>query len=124
MSQTPIKPANVGALLSVHLSDYMKQQPTGLIQQSAYDEQRIGGVYTVIMAEMVSMTEIKSHARTAVIKFILAACDASKEPCWLSVPGHHDKPLRTLMRLSNKDYAATLLAAGLVSVTKFNKVGC
>ena len=76
------------------------------------------------MAEMVSMAELRSHARTAVIKFILAACDASKEPCWFSIPGHHDKSLRTLMRLSDKDYAATLLAAGLVSVTKFNKVGC
>ena len=124
MRETPIKPANFGSTLSVHLSDYMKQQPTGLIQQSAYNEQWIGGVYTVIMAEMVSMTEIKSHARTAVIKFILAACDASKEPCWFSVLGHHDKSLRTLMRFSHKDYAATLLAAGLVSVTKFNKVGC
>ena len=124
MSETPIKPANFGAPLSVHLSDYMKQQPTGLIQQSAYYEQRIGGVYTVIMAEMVSMTELKSHARMAVIKFILAACDASKEPCWFSVPGHHDKSLRTLMCLSDKDYAATLLATGLISVTKFNKVGC
>jgi hypothetical protein len=39
MSETPIKPANFGgAPLSVHLSDYTKQQPTGIIQQSAYDE--------------------------------------------------------------------------------------
>ena len=68
------------------------------------------------------MAELRSHAWTAVIKFILAACDASKEPCWFSIPGHHDKSLRTHMRLSDKDYAATLLAAGLVSVTKFNKV--
>jgi hypothetical protein len=70
------------------------------------------------------MTELKSRAGTAVIKFVLAACDASKEPCWFSVPGQHDKSLRTLMRLSDTDYAATLLAAGLVSVSKLNKVGC
>ena len=40
MSETPIKLANFGGVpLSVHLSDYMKQQPTGIIQQSAYDKQ-------------------------------------------------------------------------------------
>jgi hypothetical protein len=53
------------------------------------------------MAEMFSMTELKSHSQTEVIKFILAACDAFKELCWFSVPGHHDKLLRTLMHLSD-----------------------
>jgi hypothetical protein len=96
----------------------MKQQPTGIIQKSAYNKQLICVVYTFIIAEMVSMAELFSYTRTVVIKFILAACDASKEPCWFSVPGQHDKSLRTLMRLSNKDYAAKLLAAGLVSVIK------
>ena len=77
------------------------------------------------MAEMVvSMAELKSRTRTAVIKFILTACDASKEPCWFSVPGQHDKLLRMLKSLSDIDYTATLLAAGLVSVSELIKVGC
>ena len=49
-NETPQRPANFGALLSVHLSDYMTQQPTGPIKQSAYNKQRIGGVFTVIVA--------------------------------------------------------------------------
>jgi hypothetical protein len=40
MSELPIKPANFGAPQSVHLSDYTKQQPTGIIQQSAYNARR------------------------------------------------------------------------------------
>ena len=40
MSETPIKPANSGGVpLRVHLYDHMKQQPTGIIQQAAYNEQ-------------------------------------------------------------------------------------
>lgn len=76
------------------------------------------------MAAMVSTAELKSNARTAIIQFILAVCVKSKEPCWYSVPGHHDQSLRTLMFLSDKEYAAILLAAELVTVTKNEKVFC
>jgi hypothetical protein len=38
--------------------------------------------------------------------------------------GHNEMPLSMLMFLSAKEYAATLLSAGLVSVTKNNKVLC
>ena len=74
------------------------------------------------MAAMVSTAELKSSARTAIIQFILSACEKSNEPCWYSVPGRHDKSLRTLMFLSDEDYAAILLAAELVSVNKQEKV--
>jgi hypothetical protein len=49
MSETPIKTANFGVLLSVHLSDYMKQQPIGLIQQSAYDKQQQQVVFILLL---------------------------------------------------------------------------
>ena len=49
MSETPIKTANFGVLLSVHLSDYMKQQPIGLIQQSAYNKQQQQVVFILLL---------------------------------------------------------------------------
>ena len=76
------------------------------------------------MAAMVSTAELKCNARTAIIRFISSACVKSKEPCWYSVPGSHDKSLRTLMFLSDEDYAAILLAAELVTVRKNEKVFC
>jgi hypothetical protein len=70
------------------------------------------------------MAELKTAARTAIIQFILSACEKSKEPCWYSVPDNRDTSLRTLMFLSDKDYAAILLAAELVTVRKNEKVFC
>jgi len=74
------------------------------------------------VAAMVSTAELKSNARTAIIQFILSACEKSNEPCWYSVPGSHDKSLRTLMFLSDEDYAAILLTAEHVLVNKQEKV--
>ena len=61
------KPASFGAPLSVHLSDYMTQQPTGLIKQSAYDKQRIGGVFTVIVAYEMTIVLSCSHGQSEIV---------------------------------------------------------
>ena len=67
---------------------------------------------------------LKISVRAAMIQFFLTASEAFKEPCWFTVPGKHEMSLSVLMFLSSKQFAAMLLAAGLVSVNKSNQVFC
>ena len=67
---------------------------------------------------------LKIAVQAVMIRFFLTASEAFKEPCWFTVPGKKEMSLSVLMFLSAKQFAAMLLTAGLVLVSKINQVHC
>ncbi len=69
-------------------------------------------------------TKQEIAVREAMVQFLLPAADKLKEPCWFTMQGQHEISLRTVTFLSKKNYVATLLTMGLVSVNQNVDVWC